>query len=96
MLEEFGVALGFPYSSAVKGSEYSQMRELRAQHMGKPYRVLYAFDPRRMAILLIGGDKTGNSRWARTIHSAGRSPLSRASRNFGKGEQKKWLNHSKI
>jgi len=39
------------------------MRELRPQHKGKPYRVLYAFDPRRMAILLIGGDKTGNSRW---------------------------------
>jgi hypothetical protein len=63
MLEEFGVALGFPYSSDIKGSEYSQMRELRPQHKGKPYRVLYAFDPRRMAILLIGGDKTGNSRW---------------------------------
>ncbi|MEP6902848.1 MAG: type II toxin-antitoxin system RelE/ParE family toxin [Actinomycetota bacterium] len=63
MLEEFGIALGFPYSSDIKGSEYSQMRELRAQHKGKPYRVLYAFDPRRMAILLIGGDKTGNSRW---------------------------------
>jgi len=39
------------------------MRELRIQHHGKPYRVLYAFDPRRAAILLIGGDKTGNDRW---------------------------------
>jgi hypothetical protein len=39
------------------------MRELRVQHAGRPYRVLYAFDPRRMAILLIGGDKTGNDRW---------------------------------
>jgi hypothetical protein len=39
------------------------MRELRIQHAGKPYRVLYAFDPRRTAILLIGGDKTGNARW---------------------------------
>jgi hypothetical protein len=39
------------------------MRELRIQHKGRPYRVLYAFDPRRTAILLIGGDKTGNSRW---------------------------------
>lgn len=33
------------------------------QHAGRPYRTLYAFDPRRMAILLIGGDKTGNDRW---------------------------------
>jgi len=39
------------------------MRELRIQHAGNPYRVLYAFDPRRIAILLIGGEKTGNDRW---------------------------------
>ena len=39
------------------------MRELRVQHQGNPYRVLYAFDPRRVALLLIGGDKTGNDRW---------------------------------
>ncbi len=38
------------------------MRELRIQHEGRPYRILYAFDPRRSAILLIGGDKTGNDR----------------------------------
>ena len=39
------------------------MRELRIQHEGRPYRVLYAFDPRRTAILLIGGEKTGDDRW---------------------------------
>jgi hypothetical protein len=39
------------------------MRELRVQHQGRPYRILYAFDPRRAAILLIGGDRTGNERW---------------------------------
>ena len=39
------------------------MRELRIQHQGRPFRVLYAFDPRRAAILLLGGDKTGNDRW---------------------------------
>ena len=33
------------------------------QHRGWPYRILYAFDPRRVAILLIGGEKTGNDRW---------------------------------
>jgi hypothetical protein len=36
---------------------------LRIQHLGRPYRILYAFDPRRAAILLIGGDKTGDDRW---------------------------------
>ncbi len=39
------------------------MRELLTQHAGRPFRTLYAFDPRRMAILLMGGDKTGDSRW---------------------------------
>ena len=42
------------------------MRELRTQHAGRPLRTLYAFDPRRAAILLIGGDKTGNNRWYET------------------------------
>lgn len=42
------------------------MRELRIQHEGRPYRILYAFDPRRTAILLIGGDKTGADRWYET------------------------------
>ena len=39
------------------------MRELRIQSGGKPLRVFYAFDPRRSAILLIGGDKTGGDRF---------------------------------
>jgi hypothetical protein len=39
------------------------MRELRVQHQGHPYRVLYVFDPRRVAILLLGSDKTGDDRW---------------------------------
>jgi hypothetical protein len=39
------------------------MKELRTQHRGRPYRTLFAFDPRRVAILLIGGAKSGNDRW---------------------------------
>ncbi|OQX30528.1 MAG: addiction module toxin RelE [Candidatus Sedimenticola endophacoides] len=63
LLEEKGPQLPFPYSSGVNGSKHDHMRELRIQHAGRPYRTLYAFDPRRMTILLIGGDKTGNNRW---------------------------------
>ena len=63
LLEAMGPQLPFPHSSGVKGSKHGHMRELRIQHAGRPYRVLYAFDPRRAAILLIGGDKTGNNRW---------------------------------
>ena len=44
-------------------SAYPNMRELVVQHAGRPSRVLYAFDPRRVAILLIGGDKTEDDRW---------------------------------
>ena len=63
LLEERGPTLRFPYSSRVNGSRYSAMRELRVQHQGRPYRVLYIFDPRRVALLLLGGDKTGDDRW---------------------------------
>ena len=58
-----GPHLPFPYSSGISESRFSHMRELRIQHEGRPYRVLYAFDPRRTVILLLGGDKTGNDRW---------------------------------
>ena len=58
-----GPTLKMPHSSGVEVSRHTHMRELRIQHEGRPYRVLYAFDPRRAALLLIGGDKTGNNRW---------------------------------
>ena len=63
LLEERGPHLPFPYSSGVKSSRHSAMRELRVQHQGRPYRALYIFDPRREALLLLGGDKTGDDRW---------------------------------
>lgn len=58
-----GPSLGYPHSSGISTSKYAHVRELRIQHQGRPYRVLYAFDPRRVALLLIGGDKTGDGRW---------------------------------
>jgi hypothetical protein len=63
LLEIRGPQLPFPHSSNVRGSRFGQMRELRIQHKGEPYRILFAFDPRRTAILLIGGNKGGNDRW---------------------------------
>ena len=63
LLAEKGPSLPFPYSSGVGRSKHNHMRELRIQHAGEPYRVLYAFDPTRSAILLIGGNKIGNDRW---------------------------------
>ena len=66
LLQEKGPALGFPHSSSVRGSKLSHLRELRIQHEGRPYRVLYAFDPAGVALLLLGGDKTGKARWYET------------------------------
>jgi hypothetical protein len=63
-LEEQGVALGAPYSSAIKGSRYA-LRELRGQ--GKPIRILYTFDPKRQAVVLIAGDKTGDDRFYKRL-----------------------------
>jgi hypothetical protein len=63
VLRQRGPSLGRPHVDSVAGSRYPNMKELRTQHAGRPYRTLFAFDPRRVAILLIGGDKTGNDRW---------------------------------
>ncbi len=63
LLETLGANLPFPHSSGINNSKHGHMRELRTQHDGRPFRTLYAFDPRRTAILLIGGDKTGDDRW---------------------------------
>ena len=63
VLEKIGPALTRPYADTLKGSRHPNMRELRVQHQGRPFRLLYAFDPRRTAIILIGGDKGGDDRW---------------------------------
>jgi len=63
MLMEAGPFLGFPYSTGIQGSKFNHMRELRIRHEGQPYRILYAFDPTRAALLLLGGNKTGDNRW---------------------------------
>ncbi|NVN11411.1 type II toxin-antitoxin system RelE/ParE family toxin [Nguyenibacter vanlangensis] len=63
LLEERGPSLRHPMSSGISGSRHSHMRELRIQSGGRPIRIFYAFDPRRAAILLIGGDKTGDDRF---------------------------------
>ncbi|MCY4182314.1 MAG: type II toxin-antitoxin system RelE/ParE family toxin [Gammaproteobacteria bacterium] len=67
LLAEHGPELGFPRSSGVAGSRHGHLRELRIQCGGRPIRVFYAFDPRRTAILLFGGDKTGDGRFYRRM-----------------------------
>ena len=62
LLAEHGPTLGYPYSSDIRGSTFP-LRELRVQSNGRPFRILYAFDPLRCALLLLGGDKSGDDDW---------------------------------
>jgi hypothetical protein len=63
LLSTLGPHLPRPHADTVKGSKHSNMKELRTQHQGRPIRTFFAFDPRRSAVLLIGGDKTGDDRF---------------------------------
>ncbi len=63
LLRRLGPTLPRPHADTLKGSRHGNMKELRTQHQGRPLRTLFAFDPRRCAILLIGGDKTGEDRF---------------------------------
>jgi hypothetical protein len=63
LLQARGPNLPHPHSSGIESSKHPHMRELIVQCHGEPFRILYAFDPRRVAILLVGGNKTGDNRW---------------------------------
>lgn len=63
LLRDWGPNLSRPHADTVSGSRHPNMKELRTQHRGQPLRTFFAFDPRRCAILLIGGDKTGDKRF---------------------------------
>ena len=61
LLEEFGPQLGRPYADTLDGSRHANMKELRFTADDGVWRVAYAFDPDREAILLIAGGKSGKS-----------------------------------
>lgn len=61
-LEQHGVTLGHSHSSSIHSAK-EPIRELRIQSGGRPIRMFYAFDPDRQAVLLIGGEKTGDTRF---------------------------------
>ena len=59
LLATFGPNLGRPTVDTLKGSRHSNMKELRFSWSGQVWRVAFAFDPQRQAIVLVGGDKCG-------------------------------------
>jgi hypothetical protein len=63
ILQEFGPVLGRPYVDTLKGSRINNLKELRTQSRQHVYRTLFVFDADRNAVILIGGDKTGDKRF---------------------------------
>lgn len=63
LLAEKGHQLGRPYADTLSGSKITNLKELRIQHGGNPYRAFYIFDPERQAVMLCAGDKTGDKRF---------------------------------
>lgn len=61
LLEAFGPSLGRPHVDTLEGSKHANMKELRFNAGNGVWRVAFAFDPAREAILLVGGDKSGGS-----------------------------------
>lgn len=67
LLRQYGSNLARPYADSVYGSKHSNLKELRIKMGRKEFRILFALDPNRVAILLVGGDKAGDKRWYKTF-----------------------------
>lgn len=61
VLRDIGPILGRPYVDQIKGAKFSNLKELRTKVPGHVYRSLFAFDPKRQAVILSGGDKKGKN-----------------------------------
>lgn len=59
LLEVFGPQLGRPHVNTLKGSKFMNMKELRFDAADGVWRVAFAFDVQRQAIILVAGDKSG-------------------------------------
>ena len=66
LLEERGPLLARPYADSLYDSKMSNLKELRVKFKGAPIRVLFAFDPKQQAVILLAGTKQGDKRWYTT------------------------------
>jgi len=62
-LKVVGSSLGRPHVDTLKGSKIANLKELRVRSSGKPYRILFVFDPKRKALLLVGGNKAEDKKF---------------------------------
>jgi hypothetical protein len=63
LLGQRGPLLGRPYVDTLEGSAFPNMKELRLEFRGDPWQILFAFDSKPAAVLLVGGNKKGDRRW---------------------------------
>ncbi|MBS2009539.1 MAG: type II toxin-antitoxin system RelE/ParE family toxin [Cyanobacteria bacterium SZAS TMP-1] len=63
LLQERGPLLGRPYADTLKGSKITNLKELRVQYKTEPIRILFAFDPKSQAVIILGSSKRGDKRW---------------------------------
>lgn len=66
LLKEYGPLLGRPYVDTLKGSEIANLKELRFAYDRAPIRILFAFDPKQQAVIILGGNKAVDKRWYET------------------------------
>ena len=88
LLQEFGPVLPRPHADVISSSRHANMKELRGKVEDRHLRVLYAFDPRRTALLLLGGDKTGDPNWYEKFVPIADDLFDRHLRELGKQRQK--------
>ncbi len=63
LLKERGPLLNRPYADTLKGSQITNLKELRFQFDGAPIRIMFAFDPKQQAVIILAGNKQGDKRW---------------------------------
>ncbi len=63
MLAEGGPLLGRPWVDTLKGSGLPNLKEVRFEYKGAPIRILFAFDPKQQAVIMLGGDKSQDKKW---------------------------------
>ena len=67
VLAQFGPRLGRPWVDTVSGSKYANLKKLRTRLGRQQFRSFFAFDPSRRAVLLIGGEKSGDPQFYRVM-----------------------------
>jgi hypothetical protein len=91
LLEAFGPELGRPRCDTLKGSRHANMKELRFRAADGAWRVAFAFDPDRAAVLLVAGDKSGGSerRFYRTLIAMADDRFDRHLKTLGERQGRK-------